>query len=31
MDPAELVYWIGGQLAVQVVAGGNVIYRAPGG
>lgn len=29
-DPAELVYWIGGHLASEVVAGGSVIHRAPG-
>lgn len=28
-DPAELVYWIGGHLAAEVVAGGSVIHRAP--
>jgi imidazolonepropionase len=30
-DPAGLVYWIGGHLAAEVVAGGSVIHRAPGG
>lgn len=28
-DPAELVYWIGGHLAAEVVAGGSVIHRSP--
>ncbi|MBL8244547.1 MAG: amidohydrolase family protein, partial [Rhodanobacteraceae bacterium] len=28
-SPAELVYWLGGNLAREVVAGGNIIHSRP--
>ena len=28
-SPAELVYWLGGTMAREVVAGGNIIHSRP--